>query len=206
MSLHRRGISWSGVVAASTMLILGTTSCSDLAVPGTMLLSTEDLLILPFQSGTPQPDATSFWVHNSMQTVRLMTHPDQFNTPYLELTFPVGSLASLGGETLLDDDSVLVTVSPWNGQYGFTLSPSGLAFRPDATPVAKLRFGAYADASIVDQSSRYATPAEYAAALDIWQEVTVATWQVAMNSAPAPSDAVSANVEGAGEYILAAPR
>jgi hypothetical protein len=193
-------------VAASAMSILVMGGCSDLTVPGEMLLSTDELLILPFQAGTPQPEAASFWVYNERQIVHLMVHPDQFNNPYLELTFPVGSLATLHGTTLLDSDSVLVTVSPWNGRYGFTLSPNDLEFRLDATPTAKLRFAVYADPSIADQSAKYNSPAEYAAALDIWREVTVATWQVASNSTPTSSDAVTAKMETPGEYVLAAPR
>lgn len=188
------------------MFIFAISGCSDLTVPGEVLLSTDDLLILPFQAGTPQPETASFWVYNSRQTVHIVVHPDQFNNPYLELTFPVGSLASFNGKTLLDNDSVLVTVTPWNGRYGFTLSPNDLEFRLDATPTAKIRFAVYADASIADQSAKYASPAEYAAALDIWQEITVATWQVAGNSAPTSSDAVMASLEISGEYVLAAPR
>ena len=193
-------------MAASAILILGIGACSDLTVPGEILLSTDELLILPFQAGTPQPEAASFWVYNARQTVHLVVHPDQFNNPYLEVTFPAGSLASLHGTTLLDSDSVFVTVSPWTGRYGFTLSPDDLEFRIDATPTAKLRFAIYADPSIADQSPKYDSPAEYAAALDIWREVTVATWQVASNSTPTSSDAVAAKMETPGEYVLAAPR
>jgi hypothetical protein len=185
---------------------MGISGCSDLTVPGEIVLSTDELLILPFRAGTPQPESVSFWVHNSRQKVQLLVHPDQFLSPYMEMTFPVGSLASLNGATLLDGDSVFVTVSPWNGSYGFTLSPDGLEFRLDATPTAKFQFAAYANASVADQSSKYESPTEYAAALDIWREVTVAAWQVARNSTATAADAVSAKMETAGEYTLAAPR
>ena len=185
---------------------MATTSCSDLTVPTDAVLPIDDLLILPMQAGTPQPASASFWVHNSRQTVQRLVHPEAQLTPYLELTFPAGALSSLNGVPLTDTDSVWVTVDPWPGQYGFTFSPTALALNSAALPTAKFFFGFYADASVAGQSAKYSTASDYAAALDIWREVTVAQWRVAANSAAAGVDAISATTATTGEYVLAAPR
>jgi len=195
--------SWA-VASVALAVVLG--ACSDLTVPSDSLLGTDDLLILAMQADAPQPESVSFWVYNSRQTVRRLVHPHAQLIPFLELTFPAGSLASLDGDPLADGDSALVTVDPWTGQYGVTLSPSGLSFNASVAPTAKFFFGFFADATVADQSSTYATSADYAAALEIWHEITVAQWQVAHNSGPAGIDAISATTAATGEYVLAAPK
>jgi hypothetical protein len=203
--LHRTALSrWSWEVCGALALLMG--GCSDITGPTGGLLGTDDLLILAMQDEAPQPVSASFWVYNSRQVVRRLVHPDAQLIPFLELTFPAGSLAELNGSPLANNDSTLVTVHPWPGQYGITLSPSGLSFTASAAPTAKFFFGFYADATVADQSSRYATYAEYAAALEIWRETTLALWRVAENSGSAGIDAVSARTVATAEYVLAAPK
>lgn len=203
--LHRTAMSrWSWAVCGALAVLVG--GCSDITGATGSLLRTDDLLILAMQDEAPQPVSASFWVYNSCQTVRRLVHPSAELIPFLELTFPAGSLAELNGSALANDDSTLVTVDPWPGQYGITLSPSGLSFTASAAPTAKFFFGFYADATVADQSNRYATYADYAAALEIWRETTLALWQVAENSGSAGIDAVSATTVATGEYVLAAPK
>jgi hypothetical protein len=192
------------VAGVTLAVVLG--GCSDLTVPSDSLLGTDNLLILAMRADAPRPASVSFWVYNSRQTVRRLVHPGAELIPFLELTFPAGSLARLDGDPLVDDDSALVTVDPWPGHYGITLSPSGLSFNAGVAPTAKFFFGFFADATVADQSSRYATSAEYAAALEIWHEITLAQWQVAEDSGPAGIDAISATTGTTGEYVLAAPK
>jgi hypothetical protein len=192
--------------ATSCALALVIVACADVVVPDDSLLATDELLILAMQADAPVPVSTSFWVFNARPTVRRLVHPNPQLLPFLELTFPAGSLVSLNGSPLQDGDSVLVTVDPWLLQYGFTLSPSGLEFDAGARPSVKFFFGFYADPSVADESGRYATPSEYAAALEIWHEITLAHWQVAGGSGPSGVDAVTATAAYTGEYVLAAPR
>jgi hypothetical protein len=145
-------------------------------------------------------------VYNSRQTVHRLGHVDDVNTPYLELEFPSGSLTSLSGSPLTDTDSVLVTVDPRPGGYGFTLSPSDLGIDPNAAPVATFFFGRYGDASVVNTTETYADPADYVDALDVWHEVTVEQWGVVDGSATVGLDVVSGSVKDAGRYVLAAPQ
>ncbi len=175
-------------------------------MPSDTLLSTAELLVLPQTAGAPAPVAKGFWVFNTRPTAHRLQHNDSFNTLYLELQFPIGTLASLNGTPLEANDSAFVTVDPLAGAYGFTISPSGLAFRTDNTPTATFSFAFYGDASIADGSEKYASPIGYFAALDIWREVTVDRWRVAGGSNPAGTDAVEAAVEATGDYVLAAPR
>ncbi len=182
------------------------TACSDLTEPVDTLLSTANLLILPLQAGAPAPGSTSFWVYNARPTTHRLVHADAVNNPYLELTFPAGSLLSLDGAPLGGGGSALVTVDARPGHYGFTISPAGLSFQDDAAPTARFFFAWYADGSIADASSKYDTPSEYAAALNIWWETTVDLWRVAASSRPDGTDIVAAIIEATGEYVLAAPR
>lgn len=203
--LHRGGISRTAIVAASVSCVL-LAACEDLASPGDELRDTADLLILPLSAQAPAPQSTSFWVSNARPTVRRISHADQFNTPFLEFEFPEGSLATLAGSPLGANDSVLVTVDPRGGTYGFSLSPANLRFQQGADPTVTFFFGLYGDASVAGSSPTYAGAADYVAALDIWQEVGIDLWRVADGSAATASDVVAATVTSAGEHVLAAPR
>jgi hypothetical protein len=193
-------------LAASTGLLLFAAACADLTQPHSELLTTAELLILPQQAAAPAVDPVSFWVYNSRLVARQLVHAGGFNIPYLELSFPAQALASLNGQPLSDGDSVLVTVQPRAGEYGFTLSPANLSFDETRSPTATFFFGIYADASVGEVSSSYGSASEYVAALDIWFEITVDQWSIAPASGPAGTDAVAAALQSSGEYLLAAPR
>ncbi len=181
--------------------------CEDALGPGGSTLSTAELLILPFQAGTPAPPTSNFEVCNDQLTVEVIMHP-AMPTPidYLELRFPEGSLSALNGQPLSTTDCVDVTAQPRPGQFGFTLSPQGLEFVLDATPSATLLFAQFGDFSVVDDSPTYDTPQELANALDIWEEVSVDRWRIARGSGPSGTDAVSAAIDAPGAFVLAAPR
>lgn len=203
---HYRPISLSHNAAATAVLTLLLSSCSDLTFPSHNLLTIAELIVLSQQANAPAPPSTSFWVSNSRQSAERINHPDNFNTLYVELTFPARSLASLDGVPLADADSVYVTVDPRPGRYGFTLSPSGIVFSSGASPTAAFSFSVYGDASAGNTSSTYANNADFVAALEIWREVTADQWQITPGSGPAGTDAVRATVESSGRFVLAAPR
>ena len=182
------------------------TACADLTEPADVLLRTDDLLILPMQAGAPEPASVSFWVHNDRSTTQRLVHPDAVSAPYLELSFPAGSVLSLNGVPLGATDSALVSVDARPGHYGFTISPPGLEFQQTAAPTVKIWYGWYADASVADQSDKYDSASEYAAALEIWWETTVDLWRVSAGSRPDGTDRTAATVEETGQYVLAAPR
>jgi hypothetical protein len=169
------------------------------------LLSIADLIVLSQQPNAPAPVPVSFWVFNSRQSVIRINHPDNFNTLYLELTFPANSLTSLDGAPLSATDSLFFTVDPRPGAYGFTLSPSGIVFSAGSTPTAALSFAVYGDASAGGASPSYAGNAEYVAALQIWREATIDQWEVASGSRAVGVDEVRASVELSGRFVLAAP-
>ncbi len=186
--------------------MLWLAACSDLGLPSSGLLRESELLTLPLRPEAPPLSAATFWVHNSRQTVRRVIHSDAENTPFLELKFPANSLAELGGTPLNQADSILVTVTPRAGRYGFSLSPNNLSFVGSNSPVATFFFGRYGDASVAAGSSTYSGPADYVAALDVWEEITVDQWRVARGSAAVGLDVVSGTVESPGQFLLAAPR
>ncbi|MDH5195945.1 MAG: hypothetical protein OEY20_01695 [Gemmatimonadota bacterium] len=164
-------------------------------------MPTAALVVLALDAAAPAPVSATFFVPNGRSTVRTLRHPDQFNTLYLELRFPVGALASLNGQPLTADDSVEVTVQPLAGGYGFTLSPSGLTFSANP-PTALFSFGRYADpaAGLAVFPDREA----YLAALDLWREVGVDQWATAPGSGPVGVDEVRATVGAPGRFRLAA--
>lgn len=115
-------------------------------------------------------------------------------------------MVSRNGVPFSDSDSVLVTVDPRGGAYGFTLSPSGLVFSSIDSPNAAFSFSVYGDASTGAASPSYANAAEFVSALDIWKEISVDEWEISPGSAAAGIDAVSAAVRASGRFVLAAPR
>jgi hypothetical protein len=181
-------------------------SCSDLTPPPAEVLGIADLLILSQQPNAPEPARETFWVYNSRQTIVRVNHPDNFNTLYLELSFPAQSLESLNGAEVSTTDSLEISIDPRSGEYGFVLSPSGVVFRSGATPTVIFSFSVYGDASAGNNSSTYNSSAEYVAALDVWYEITVDEWRMASNSRGSGIDEVSATLDGSGRFVLAAPR
>jgi hypothetical protein len=181
-------------------------SCTDLTVAPVEILGISDLIVLSQQSNAPAPPVETVWISNSRRTIVRIIHPDNFNTLYLELTFPTQSLESLNGAPLSSTDSLEVTIAPRQGQYGFDLSPSGIQFNPGSEPTAVFSFSVYGDASAGTSSTTYASSADYVAALDIWNEVTVDQWQIASDPRSTGVDEVGASVETSGRFVLAAPR
>jgi hypothetical protein len=180
--------------------------CGDAFTPGEEVLTTAELLILPQKSEAPAPEVLSFYVVNSRASVQLMLHPDQFNNLFLELQFSAGSLEAVNGEPVSATDSVLITIQPRPGAYGFTLSPAGLDFAESRRPRATLSYVRYGELSVADASPTYADGASYAAALEIWTETTVNQWLRVPGSSPAGPDAVAGFVAAGGDFVLAAPR
>jgi hypothetical protein len=174
----------------------------DLLPPDDTTVPTADLVVLALDPAAPAPAGASFYVANATTTVRTLRHPDATSTLYLELRFVPGALASLNGTPLGADDSVLVTVTPLAGEYGFTVSPSGLVFTDGLAPTAVFSFGRYADPSVAD--GLFASREAYVDALDVWAEVGFDAWTVAPGSGPDGVDEVRASVEAAGRYWLAA--
>lgn len=203
---HLRAISWALGVAASVWVILLAGACSDLDLIGDTTVPTAELLILALQSTAPTVQEGSFSVPNSAVTVRRLLHSDAFNTLYLEVRFPEVALASLNGQPLTADDTVLVTAQPRAGGYGLTLSPQGLEFAGTATPSVTLSYARYGDLSVADGSDTYATRTDYESAPAIWFEVTPGLWRRVEGSGPDGADAVSGPVEEPGTYAVAAPR
>ena len=196
-----RGISRSLGRPASIIALVAGAACTDVGLPGDETVATADLVVLDLAASAPAPPVATFFVPNDRSTIRSIRHPDPFNTLYLELRFPAGSLESLNGTTIGADDSVEITVQPLAGAYGFTLSPSGLSFGADA-PTALLSFGRYADPS--GGAGLFGATDAYLAALAIWVEVGVDRWAVARGSGPGGVDEVRASVEAPGRFRLAA--
>lgn len=177
-------------------------ACVDVTSPGNTTVATSDLVVLALDPAAPTPPAASFYVGNAGSTVRTLRHADAFNTLYLELRFAAGGLVSLNGQPLGAGDSVLVTVTPLAGGYGFTLAPAGLVFASGAAPTALFSFGRYADAGVAD--GIFASRDAFVAALDVWAEVGVERWSVAAGSGSAGIDEIRATVAAPGRYWLAA--
>jgi hypothetical protein len=200
---HHRAISRRLVTAAS--VLLGAVACGDLGPVEDATLSTQELLVLPTQAGTPAVSQSSFFVPNNATTVRRLLHADASNTFYLELRFPSGSLRSMNDQPVAADDSVLVTAQPRSGAYGLVLSPSGMEFT-SARPAATFSFARYGDLSVADGSATYASRSEYADALALWFEITPGRWRRVSGSAFDGADAVTGPIAEPGTYVVAAPR
>ncbi len=192
--------------AAASVLLAGVTACGDLTTPGERTLPTAELLPLALQTTAPAPITTSFVVANDRPTVRQVLHPDAFNTPYVVLTFPGGSLASLDGTSLGAGDSVTIVIRPEVGLYGFTLSPQGLTFAAADLPSARVSYGQYGDLSVAGQSSAYDSPLDYAGALSLWFEISPGRWLRVAGSGTSGLDAVEGSLGEPGTYWVAAPR
>lgn len=189
---------------AAASALLGA-ACGDLAPTGEPTLSTEELLILPTQASAPAVTQSSFYLSNARATVRLLLHNDAFNTLYLELRAPTGSLSSLNDQPLAPDDSVVITVQPRSGGYGLVLSPNGLEFTA-ARPTATFSFALYGDLALADGSAAYASRSEYADALALWFEITPGRWRRVSDSGLDGADAVTGRLAQPGTYAVAAPR
>ena len=168
-------------------------------------MPTADLVVLPLQSAAPAVSPATFWVYNDRLVSQFLRHQDAGLNAYLRIDFPPECLSSLNGSPLSVDDSVQVTVEARPGEYGLTLSPSGLEFTLE-TPTVTFFYGRYADLSVIDGEPAFPDEAAYLAALEVWEEVTLGQWRVARASGPAGVDAVAAAVDAPGELLVAARR
>ncbi len=182
-----------------------TLSCGE-EISGPTTVATGDLLILAMQATAPAVPPSSFFAHNSRLTTERLLHSDPANTLFMQLTLPARTLSSLNGVPLTLQDSVLLTVQPTAGIYGFTLSPSGLAFTLGEVPTTRISFAVYGDFTVVDDSPSYESAGQYAAALQFWFEVTPGRWRPVTSSRLSGTDAVEGPIDQPGIYIVAAPR
>lgn len=161
--------------------------------------------MLPLQSTAPAPAATAtFPVKNDQTTTRTLIHADGFNTAFVRVEFPPGSLASLDGAPLGGGDSVLVTLRAEPGRYGVEISPEGLRFSATTRPTVTFNYVRYGDLTVA-AGSRYADQNAYAAALDLWREVGFDLWTNIGGSGSVGTD-LRANIPESGRYVAAAPR
>ncbi len=169
-------------------------------------MATADLIILPLQSSAPPPAPISatFYIFNARPTTRSLPHDDDFNTPFVEVQFPVGALSSLDGAPLGAQDSVRVTLSAEAGVYGVEITPGGLRFAAAARPNVKFTYVKYGDLTVA-AGSRYADADAYAAALDLWREVGLDLWSNVGGSGTVGTD-LRASITESGRYVAAAPR
>ncbi|HEX9726902.1 MAG TPA: hypothetical protein VGA37_00185 [Gemmatimonadales bacterium] len=180
-------------------------ACGDLLSP-TATVAFEELVVLAQRPGAPTPPDVTFWVRNGGETVQALRHPDPFGTVFAEVSFPVGSLASLNGEPISSVDSVRVTISATTGIYEISLSPSGLAFAPGALPTAVFSYSLYGDLSVADGMATFDNRQAYAGALAVWEEVTVGQWRIARGSTAPRIDEIEARVVAPGTFLVAAVR
>ncbi len=190
---------------AAASALLGAVACGDLGPVEDTTLSTQELLLLATQAGTPAVSQSSFFVPNDATTVRRLLHADAFNTLYLELRFPSGALRSLNDQPVAADDSVLVTAQPRSGAYGLVLSPNRMEFT-SARPAATFSFALYGDLAVADGSTSYASRSAYADALALWFEITPGRWRRVTGSGFDGGDAVTGQIAESGTYVVAAPR
>lgn len=163
-------------------------------------------MILPTQAAAPTVPPSSFFASNARLTTERLLHSDPTNTLFMQLNVPARTLSSLNGIPLTLQDSVLLTVQPTAGIYGFTLSPSGLAFTLGEVPTARISFAVYGDFTVVDDSPSYESASQYAAALQFWLEVTPGRWRPVTASRLSGTGAVEGPIDQPGIYVVAAPR
>lgn len=192
-------------MAASALAALLALGCEDLTIPGGGTVARADLVVLPLQPGAPAVQSATFWVYNDRLVSRVLSHADAQLNPYLQIDFPPGCLSSLNGTQLSVDDSVQVTVSAVAGEYGLTLSPSGLEFTLE-TPTVTFFYGRYADLSVIAGEPSFPDETTYLDALEVWEEASLGFWRVARSSGPTGVDAVAAAVDAPGELLVAARR
>lgn len=165
-----------------------------------------ELAVLLLQNSAPAPAGITFFVSNAQVTTRNINHPDAFNTPFLRLTFPQGSLATVAGRAATATDSVPVSVNPISGMYAFDLSASGTTFSAGSAPTITFFYGSYGDFTASRAGSRYTSSTEYAQALTIWREEILDRLNPVVGSGASGVDAVGGSVQKPGTYYVAAPK
>jgi len=182
----RQGMAKDKLARIAVVLLGWCTTCESATGPAVDSFSTAELLSRPI-------------------TARLL-HADQFNTQYVEVRFPAGSIESVDGLMVGPQDSVLVEIEARDSQYGMTISPGTLVFSAGNLPGATFTYAVYGDRGVADGSATYPNRETYSAALDVWEQASVDRWQRATNSSTPGSDEVSGSLLTGGIFIVAALR
>jgi hypothetical protein len=161
------------------------------------------LLVLPRTDSAPPPPRTFAVRNDRLETFRWV-HGDAGGTLFAEFRFTPRSILRVGGQMLCDTCTVLVTVSPLPGLYGFTVGPPSLVFNAAGSPTVSVSYGVYGDLSVHDSSARYPSPAAYSAALAIWYETSGGVWDEERNSAHLSATVVASALDLPTTHLVAA--
>lgn len=190
---------------ASTLLLLTVAAaCGGGSEPGAPDGTPRDALLVLARSDTTPPPPRTFPVRNDRLEVVRFTHSDPAGTLFAEFRFTPRSIVQANGLLVCDTCTVLVTVTPLPGLYGFTVGPTSLVFSASGSPTVSISYGTYGDLSIHDSSSRYPTPAAYSTALAIWYERTGGKREEERNSAHQSSTVVASALDVPALHLLAA--
>lgn len=129
---------------------------------------------------------------------------DSAATPYATFHFISQSIRSRNDTILADTSTVTVRVDVTPGEFGFVIGPATLFFNTAGSPTVDISYTKSADFSVFDSSSRYATPADFAQALQLWYQYGPDQWRPTRNSAHAGPNLISAALDQPGTYLLAA--
>ena len=189
-----------GLLAASVFL-----ACNAPPGPGNSTPRAALLALARADTPAPAPSPTQVAVRRDQSQTVNIVHPDAGTTLFAQITFPPNSiLFHRVGQPVCDTCTVNVTITTTPGVYGFTITPSTLIFNLNGTPTVTIEYGRYGDLSIYDSSSRYPNPAAYQAALELWYEPNPGQWRRSRNSMQGSATTVSAGLDIAGSYLIAA--
>ena len=164
-----------------------------------------DLLALPRTDSAPPPIATLSVRNDQIQSFDVR-HSDSTLTLFAEFTFTPRSIVRAGGVLVCDTCTVVVTITPTPGFYGFTIGPSTLVFRSSNTPTVRFTWGTYGDPSVWSTSPRYASEAAYRLALAVWYEASPGLWHETRSNTQPTATSNLAGLEQPGSHVLAALR
>lgn len=190
---------------AATVVSLTFTACTDAvldAIP--TVLSENELIFLAVQPSAPAPITSSSTVNTGQPVTHRTLHADQFNTQFLEISFPANAVVAVGPRAVDSGEPVEVTVRPQADRYIATLEPEELEFNDRTPPTIRFTYGRYGDRSVAD-GTRYASRDAYSAALRIWMEISAGRWE-RIDASTASPDAVSGPLSTGGRFAVAAPR
>ena len=214
--MHLTGISRGRIGAASALALVLTLpgcGCDDCNV--TAQLTRTDLLALArADSAAPAPSGTVVSIKNNQTRIVRIAHPDSAQTLFLEFTFPAGTIVQSSGRLVCDTCTVVVSIQPTNGVYGFRVGPSDIVFRSSVTPTVTVSYARYANFSVRDSSVLYPTDEAFDQALRLWYQATdpsaypgappTEVWLVSRNSAHTGAGLVAGAIDGPGLHLLAA--
>jgi hypothetical protein len=215
--MHLTGISRRRAIAASTLALLLTLPgcrCDDCDGVSVQLQRTALLALARADSAAPAPSSTVVQVKNNQTSNARITHTDSAQTLFLDFTFPAGTLLQSSGRAVCDTCTVVISIQPTNGVYGFRLGPSDIVFRSSVPPTVTVHFSRYANFSVRDSSLLYPTDQAFDQALRLWYESTgtpafpsnppPVVWRVSRNSEHITAGMVAGTVDAPGEHLLAA--